>query len=185
MHIIKKYETSVTLFSVNGGVWVYKSKRAAIKELGYYWIQNNVAKDFVTFSHRERLWSADGEGWTERPVYRGANYVMRDDLGEALTVGDFAEFKPVYRPRWYRKLENWNGVGPVPGISRPRGYRWTRRVGTTNERRQAQVLDEFDVPPRARRNARNLPTVWDDIPIAAREDRNWKRFRKTQWKSKD
>lgn len=35
---------------------------------------------------------------------------------------------------------------------------------------------------RSKRGKRLLPTSWDDI-FVNRDDRNWKRFRKTKWKT--
>ena len=55
---------------------------------------------------------------------------------------------------------------------------------TTNEKRLAGLIlaEEGEVPPRAKRNLRNLADAFDDFPIAARVNHNWKQYRKQQWK---
>lgn len=77
--------------------------------------------------------------------------------------------------RWSRRrLENWNGEGPVPGTGTRGGYsRHYRRPHTQGERRQAIWLVEEGEPAiRAARHANYLPTRWDDIH--RRTERNWK-----------
>lgn len=56
--------------------------------------------------------------------------------------------------------------------------KWLRRPKTTQERRHS-----FDNPELVRksRNATNLPNTWWDIILY--RQRNWKKHRKTQWKS--
>jgi hypothetical protein len=45
-----------------------------------------------------------------------------------------------------------------------------------------ELRDSQDGFNRAKRGKRRLPTVYDDI-FVDRQDRNWKRFRKTKWKA--
>jgi hypothetical protein len=76
------------------------------------------------------------------------------------------------------------GQGPVRGIRKRRGgFRWFRTINTSQEMRiHALVLnDEGEVPARAARSAKNLPTAWDDflrVPL-----RSWKKQSKArkQW----
>ena len=58
-----------------------------------------------------------------------------------------------------------------------------RNMKTTSERRRA-VADEDEGHVRAKRNARSLPSAWDDVSVKARDDRSWKKFRKTKFKPK-
>ena len=66
---------------------------------------------------------------------------------------------------------------------------WCRHPRTTQELRQlhgarTDYREDEDIPlVRSRR--RNIPTWYDDRPVAANEIRNWKRHRKTQWKPKE
>lgn len=55
---------------------------------------------------------------------------------------------------------------------------WCRRPKTTQEKRAA---NGSPLHVRAKRY-RLLPTNWDDIYVAARMDRCWKRFRSQQYK---
>lgn len=55
---------------------------------------------------------------------------------------------------------------------------------TTQERRLS--YDDWDgsVRIRPRRNARHIPSAWDDLHLSHGCDTNWKRFRRHQWKPK-
>lgn len=61
-----------------------------------------------------------------------------------------------------------------------------RRPKTTQERCLAVNVIEEEGEPRWRcaRNEHNLPTCWDDIAVSTYKNRNWKRYRKHQWKAK-
>jgi hypothetical protein len=180
MHIIKAYEPSVTLFAVDGEVRVFRSKADALRQLGYRWICEHVREDFVVFSYVERKLVAR-DVWSSHPFYHRAHYVMRDDAGAKVTASDFAELRAARRlPYW---LQRWNGVGPVPYVHRPTQGHYYRRPQTLNERKLAQALDG-EPAPRAGR-ATVVPSDWDDRCVASRRERNWKKFRRTQWKTKD
>jgi len=74
--------------------------------------------------------------------------------------------------------------GPVPYTRKWRGSaRFFRQIRYVNALRQATQFVEDEEPRiRAKRNQRLLPNAWDDISDGSRGQRNWKRFRKTQWK---
>lgn len=199
MHIIKKSQTSVTLFSRDGGVWRYASKKAAREQLGLSWISSNVGQEFREYSHSvwrntegHRLYSKDfgdedGEIVFVERYYRQSQFVMRDEHGKPLTVTDFYATS-TGRP-WYGyngRLKDWNGEGPVPGIHRNRPSRHRgRQLNYMNALRGAQTFyEEGEVPPRPERQKSLKADRWDIYPSSARTDRNWKRFRKTQWKAK-
>jgi hypothetical protein len=59
-----------------------------------------------------------------------------------------------------------------------------RHPKTSNEMRQyvATSVNELEIPinVRGRRSAKCLPNAWDDIFRS--DTRNWKAYRKTQWK---
>lgn len=63
-----------------------------------------------------------------------------------------------------------------------------RRPKTHQERRTSAALLMDDVAhfwglrPRAGRRGYNLPTTHEEIAVAARDDRNWKRYRRNQYK---
>ncbi len=188
MHVIAPHEPSVTLFSDNGGVWHYASKAQALRELGIRWIREHVAADFRVFSHFEygpSFFRGEVYSCSKKAAYRTSTFVLRDDAGNKLTAADLQPLLPPRRGWYLRYLDNYPGYGPVPRSGRRRGGRYFRRPKSTNERRQAQVMEpDIEPAPRPGRNASNLANAWDDYPRrSSREDRNWKRFRKTRWKT--
>lgn len=58
-----------------------------------------------------------------------------------------------------------------------------KKPKTTAERRLNQHIDDDEPAARKARSGRNLPNAWDDEVKSRVGNRNWKRFRKTQWKS--
>lgn len=184
---IAPHETAVTLFHVDGDVWTYRSKSAALRELGYRWICANVGRQFCTFSHAKLVIDpVTGRSVDWEPVYVGSQFIMRDDHGGVLTGADF-DAPRVRRVRYWSRCaqlrETWNGEGPVPGVRRRRGGHYFRHPKTQQERRWAEPLPEYDEPaPRPKRNAAALPSSWDDYAVADRQDRSWKRYRRHQYK---
>lgn len=85
------------------------------------------------------------------------------------------EFYKIYKPHDYPRFPSWG---------RNHHYRGFRHIRTTQERRASvHVLAEEGEPPfRAARNTHNLPNYWDDMYHSDWGQKNWKRFRKTQWK---
>lgn len=62
--------------------------------------------------------------------------------------------------------------------------RYFRRPHTTQERRLsvAWISEEGEPAPRGSRSFCNLPNSWDDYTRSDYYNRNWKKFRKTQYK---
>jgi hypothetical protein len=187
MVIIKPYQSAVSLFGADGSVRVFKSLEHAYRELGERFIGSDVGREFCVFRYATSVWTERAGEMVQcrEPVYDYYRYVLRDDAGCALTIGDFAHLRARrrHRGRYGFALATWNGEGSVPGIGRLRGGHYFRRMHTMAERRAAQLMDECEVAPRAARNASNLPNSWDDHHVRSREDRSWKRFRKTRWKA--
>lgn len=189
MHYIPAYETAVTLFSRDGQVWAYPSLKAALKALGERWIAANVGPHFRVFAHSARYFDTVREEWVGEPVYVERAFIMRDDAGGVVTAATFSPLieRRRWHSRWTRMWDFWNGEGPVPGVRCYRGGgHYYRRPQTMMERRLAGLVleEEGEVAPRGARKANHLPNAYDDYRIAAREDRNWKRYRRTQWKQK-
>jgi hypothetical protein len=66
-----------------------------------------------------------------------------------------------------------------PGTKKWSGYRYFRHPRTTQERRK------YDKQyGRKRRSPRNLPNTYDDLIRRDRDDKSWKRHRRTQYKMK-
>lgn len=83
------------------------------------------------------------------------------------------------KKKWWKELR-------IPGTKRwSRRFRYYRRPGTIQERRENQqdgILEEDEPRSRAARNNKNLPSNWDDLMRSNQDVRNWKNFRITQWK---
>lgn len=68
---------------------------------------------------------------------------------------------------------------------------WLRHPHTTQERRvngkrsNFIVVDGYEIKTRPSRNQINLPSAWDDLLNRSWDDRCWKRYRKTQYKTRN
>jgi len=78
--------------------------------------------------------------------------------------------------------------GPVENIHCYRGgTHYYRRIATRAEIRENEFLwfdddaIEYGIQPRPARRIHNLQDAWDEIPFA-RRGKNWKHFRRTQYK---
>lgn len=189
MHQIPAYEPSVTLFHRDGDVWVYRSLSEAYDALGYHWLCENVGEEFRMFSHSatRMVWSDAGYVPVSEPTYIEAEFIMRDDFGNKVTSKDFYAIKERRRKPYlgwfWSRYASWNGEGPVPGVHKYKaGWHYCRRIRHMNERRWAIPMED-EPAPRPKRNRNNLQNPWDDYTVAAREDRNWKRHRRTQWRA--
>jgi hypothetical protein len=189
MLVIPPYQTAIRLFHKDGSVVVYASLAVAKSKLGLRWIADNVGKHFREYDYTPHYFSGGGGNppIAGTPVYRESKYIMRNDAGEPVTRADFAVHNPPlpYVSRWSLRHGNWNGEGPVPGVHKHRGGSHFRHIRTTRSRRLAiAIFEEGEVAPRGRQRSWGIPDAWDDFGVAAREDRSWKRYRKTQYKTK-
>lgn len=122
--------------------------------------------------------------WTYRDIHdlihslgadfcRYGGFTVISELGDKITEDDIPpEYIKPYVPMswWCGGKRNFNGF---------------RSIKTTNERRQSFIDDEakeYGIKARPKRNATNLPDSWDDI--WKWRNKNWKSFRKTQYKTK-
>jgi hypothetical protein len=174
MHTIPPYQPGVRLRHRSGASYQYTSLEAACRAHGYWWLSQNAGPDFTSPFYCSRRLS-----WVT------ADWVLLTDFGAPVAKHDLERFRPAARRPFGASRHDYCGYGPVPGTGRPRGGHHFRRMHHISERRSAGLVlrNEGEVAPRGKRAAANLPTPWDDYSIAAREDRGWKRHRKTQWKS--
>jgi hypothetical protein len=190
MIVIPPYQTAVSLFCKDGSVSVYASLAQAKKELGIRWIARSVGKHFREYLCTTRTYDTDDDGnlvTVRKPEFQESEYVMRDDAGQPVTLADFQALtsREKYISYWARKYATWNGEGPVPGVRKWRGGRhYFRHFHVMHSRRQASFFaEEGEVAPRCSQNEHGIPDPWDDQHVSAREDRSWKRYRRTQYKS--
>lgn len=164
MHIITPYESGVFLQRSNGTWHFYESRRQLFNAVGW-----NVLRR----CGRPGSWFI---GWPT---------VVKDADGIRLTARDFECF---VTPKILRKAAAGShpiGTGPVPGAGvRGRGCGMRRQLKTTQERRlnASYDCDGGEPKPRSRRTGSNLPTAYDDQIRSDADARNWKHYRKHQWK---
>lgn len=186
MHVIKPYETAVTLFRVDGTVWVYPSLRTAFKALGKAWIARNVATDFVIYAHTTRFLPGD-DYFTGERVYHTSQFVMRDDSGNALTAADFAHLVPRKLPWHMRAYQYWNGEGPVPRTRKPKASEghYQKYHPANSLRTSITFAEEGEPQARPKRRFENMRYAWcwDDYYPDERHNRSWKYYRKHQWRA--
>ena len=165
--LIKYHVNGITI--VETVIWTFNDTRSVIE----HW---PLLKKFdIGPKHKvmTRSWS-----WsTLNPVYRYYSYTLRDSLGNYVDVLDIQNQYNTQHPKYFK-------YNRFSGKKCSAGRHYYRRVRNLNERKQTEEwkVDHRAPKPRARRNLRNLPDTWDDYRVASREDRNWKNFRKTQWK---
>lgn len=173
-------QPALVLRHIGGHTRSFASRQAAFKALGYHWILENVGREFYV---REPYTPPGYFVYSERPP----EWILEQSNGLRLTVQDFTTlWCEVLARRRMARWKNYPGYGPVPGTGRRRYGKYFRSLRHMNERRAAAlvVTEDGEVAPRPNRGVSLLPNPWDDYTIAARRDRNWKRFRKTQWKPK-
>ena len=141
----------------------FRSKQHALNELGYYWIQANVSRDFSGFTISNGILR-----------YESRNYIMRDDEDQALTEEDFYHLVQNRRP-------TWNGEGPVPGIHKARYSHSHRRPKIASECRARFAMDELEPAMRAKRATLGKVNGWGSLR-SDWDQKSWKRYRKHQWK---
>ena len=111
-------------------------------------------------------------------------YVAYDEKGRVVTPDRLLGlYRKWLRQRYAEFDKTWKYGRRQPGSKR-RPYCWHRHPKTTQLRRWYHAWDdeEFAPRPRAGRSPKYLPSAWDDVRRSDKEDRNWKRHRKTQWK---
>jgi hypothetical protein len=114
-------------------------------------------------------------------------WIVRDDFGQIVTHEDIFGCSSQYGWWYVRRRYSHNVVPPgypVPGTGKRgswRCYRNQKFLGV-NRARAAFAVDERDMDVHPKGKVELIPTCWDDLP-RDNHDRNWKRFRKTQWRS--
>lgn len=120
-------------------------------------------------------------------------YVAYNEKGKLLTVEYLIGLIRTYHAAWeangYR--HTWRGWVKRSQVqwnpwAKHKNIRFYRHPKTTQERRWAHAWEdeEYPIKPRGRRSAHNLPESWDDYWRKDMCIRNWKRYRKHQWKVK-
>ena len=146
-------------------------------EFGYYYRPRNIVDLFSTdcnqLDHTQPTVFINNGNYVTNKVYK---YVAYDDNDQIIVVNQLIEIVNYYyeqrKAAVRKKLKRTPGRKP----SRYKGYRHPKTI--------QEIRKSYDHPElvRKKRNAVALPTWWDNIHI--NYQRNWKKYRKTQWKSK-
>lgn len=177
---VPPYVPSVTLIRRDGASYTFPSKAAAVEALGLDWIAHNVGLDFVR--HIKVAFPYFDEHGALR-IHQAVQYirypfVMRDDTGLTLRFRDFLFIRPVQKP-----LYELVTTGPIPGTRKMRGgLQWKRSPRLVAAMREAQVMDEDEPAPRAKRARKALEARAEGAVFESRRNNSWKRYRKHQWK---
>lgn len=186
MHSVPDFVPKIYLVHISGERWAFKNIVEAafeLKRLRFFnsW-ESVIGDDF------KKRWT-----WSDVSYYQ-SQYIVTTEFGDSITVNELREITRIPRKWWNR----WNynpdkdfRNGPLRGSSfrRCSGGSY-RRPKTTQERRIAYAHDYDDdlkfygVKVRAKRNFRNLPDVYDDLVRSNESQKNWKRYRKIQYKTK-
>lgn len=170
----------------------FSSIVVATRILGIRWILHNVGLRFSDPAPAHAQYACRNLG---DPLL--TQYLLVTDSGRIIDPANLAAELAtygaplyVYKPRssLYSSLSKYNGKGPVPGSGKKsRGFYFLRRPKTSQAIRQAlSVLKEEGEPPfRAKRRPRQVPDAFDDKVARGMLIKNWKRFRKSQYKKKD
>lgn len=179
MFSVPEYQPALTIFFRDGRRWRFPSARDALKQLGYPWLAANLGAFHV--EHRGYATHIDGDVAVRVPVYDSFNAIARDTLGTVWTLDRFQQLES-RRYHGMSRYRFWNGEGPVPGTGVFHGCSIFRSPKTTAERRLNQTVDSQEPVARPGRIGLNLPSSWDDLRRHGSVNRNWKRFRKTQYR---
>ncbi len=188
MHQVPKYVPKIRLINRDGHVWEYKNLTEAANDLyGIFgWnIREQIGDQWV----KSRNWDCR----IDTPYYYYYTYILQTDLGESVTVDELMNARSDtgtwYNRYWSRHHPHVFRCGPVPNISSRRYRSGYRHMGTTQEICEADALrfdedaQDYGIKARAKRNRSNLPGAWDDYWRPCGQ-KNWKHYRKTQWKNK-
>lgn len=188
---------TIFLYSRSGNVQVYANKDEAYKALGFSFIVYSVSVHIGEIGKyaTEMSFHPKGEKLAKMNQYttqkKFGDFVLRNEYDDVLTIADFDvqvnnnKATPFVR----HDYKFWNGEGAIPGTGKRKRYgRWLRSPKTTAAIRSSLSVVKEDGEPEfrgaRRRGYCTLPTRWDDIYKESYQDRNWKGFRKQQWKEK-
>lgn len=144
-----------------------------------------------------------GKVWRERVYRRFCSTNLSEIYYKYYTYVVFNEYHEIIAPDiiyedvYQKRIKNqkWRyrsfkfRDGPVENIRCYRGgWHYYRQVKTAQEYKENcslvhnEDISFYKVKIRAKRNNNNLPNAWDDLNHQDYNYKNWKNYRKTQWK---
>lgn len=149
-------------------VWTFKSINDAAKYYNWLYNNNNVND---TFDKVQYGVYHHGERFQYTPT---VHHILRDDDDNIVSMWDLWE---IIKPKRKRSRYNWNSW------AKRKSGKCYRHPKTTQERRMAYAIDEeYPIKVRSKRNATNLTDYYDDVYFSYWKNKNWKKYRKHQWK---
>ena len=157
----KRVSTHATIASVEAALCLVRREHYQ----DYYAELNFWAIQLLPESWPKGYWLADAEG-------KKLSSIEWSIYGHSIAFHVNWPWSGDVRPRGY----------PIDGTGKRAKFRFFRRPQTHHRRKHAYFIAEEGEPIlRGRSIARGIPTAWEDLPRRSYQDRNWKKFRRTQW----
>lgn len=177
----------VYLVRANGEFYFYSSYEKFLSLISYdlIWSMGISYNSFTVMRGEgflEREYTTTPE-WIARFDNRSGTVIHPDKIRHDLKIYKRAHRKPTFWDMRNERVFEFR-ADSVPRIGKSRHCHYWRHPRTTQERRWSLAWKEDGVMGRASRNFHNLPTTWDDIYRASYENKNWKKFRKHQWRDR-
>ena len=198
MYNVPTFVPKVYLIHRDGRKWEYKNIEEAARVLraanflGDYYHAPLIGSHFNEAKYHDYIPE-------DEPIPLNTyDYIVRDELGTIITCNELREIASKNRTsRWRKRYLSQAEVTqkhfrdiPIPYTGRRPGYNVYRKIHTTPEHRDNDFLNydedalEYNIKARPSRRKHMLPTSWDDNVRSDFGCKNWKRFRKHQWKEK-
>ncbi len=201
MHIVHNPVPKIYLIENNGNRWIYKNIHEATKAVYKYGLIERWWPHAGTCSIGEYHRGPDYIDFDGQFCHTSYQFIVRTESGDIITPNDLRDVyyeekrsaSYYYYQRCYQNRNNFVfRAGPVPRTGRKSWGSCWRHPKTTAERREAayvrydEELRGYNIRPRAKRNFRNLPSVWDDFRRGNVNSKSWKnQKRRHQWKEKE
>ena len=179
--------TTHTIRTANGHVWTADSLVAAVLKAGYHYNIDKIGYGYLRYYSKEWNYTFGG----------GDDFVIYDELGLKVKPWKVKETyynlpHEVREPNYYywrwrkthAKPEHYRKY-PVPHTGVSHWRRGDRRIRTLQQMRAEEALDldedaiEYNVKPRQK----FIPNDRDDHIVYVPRTKNWKKFRRNQWKA--
>lgn len=193
MHPVAEPRRKIYLIHSTGEIYVYDGYNQFLSILRHD-ILDSMGKSFgeIRYTITKSIWSMTLSrvrkhiSWVAHWNHKSGSVIDPDEL-----ILDWKEYhNEIARKRRYSN-SYWSSYhreyiyryDSMPFVHKHHGHKGTyfRHMKTTQERRWSYSIKEDDVKCRAKRNSHNLPNSCDDI--CRNLEKNWKKFRKNQWKN--
>lgn len=171
---VKKYDSYEDFLEKTSHYWIethignYKNHKHYIEEYSFYYRGSVSKKCFLTHFLEDTC----GNIIKREKILYDKNLLIKKEEGKKYNQ------LPVFRRDYIPRTKKYKASG-----------RCFRKVKTTQERREWDKLQyevsecDCKINYRMKRSPANLANPWDDIPFSYWNLKNWKRFRKTQYKA--